>query len=70
MCQASGEALFVNDMPKFQHELYAAFVVTEVGSALLGSVDASEAMVRIHSSQSLQPEDQSSNKSIIQFLKD
>ncbi|KAK3739272.1 hypothetical protein RRG08_050477 [Elysia crispata] len=42
--QASGEAVFVNDMPKFQHELYAAMVVTDQGSAILESVDASEAM--------------------------
>lgn len=42
--QASGEALFVNDMPRFHNELYAAMVISEVGSAILGSVDATEAM--------------------------
>ncbi|GFS19663.1 indole-3-acetaldehyde oxidase [Elysia marginata] len=42
--QASGEAVFVNDMPRFHNELYGAMVLTEVGSATLGSVDASEAM--------------------------
>ncbi|GFO39127.1 aldehyde oxidase, partial [Plakobranchus ocellatus] len=42
--QASGEAQFVNDLPKFQHELYAAFTLAEVGSAILGSIDPSEAL--------------------------
>ncbi|RUS82188.1 hypothetical protein EGW08_010070, partial [Elysia chlorotica] len=42
--QASGEAVYVNDMPKFQHELYAAFVVADEGSATIGSIDASPAL--------------------------
>ncbi|KAK3789286.1 hypothetical protein RRG08_001676, partial [Elysia crispata] len=42
--QASGEAIFVNDMPKFQHELFAAFVIADEGSATIASIDASPAL--------------------------
>ncbi|BFZ17322.1 hypothetical protein BsWGS_20361 [Bradybaena similaris] len=42
--QASGEAQFVNDIPKFNRELFAAFVLAGSGSATLESVDASEAV--------------------------
>ncbi|KAK3789287.1 hypothetical protein RRG08_001677 [Elysia crispata] len=42
--QASGEAVFVNDMPKFQHELFAAFVLADEGSATIESIDASQAL--------------------------
>ncbi|GFO23340.1 xanthine dehydrogenase/oxidase [Plakobranchus ocellatus] len=42
--QASGEAVFVNDMPKFQQELFAAFAIADVGSAIIGSIDPSEAL--------------------------
>ncbi|GFO17413.1 xanthine dehydrogenase/oxidase [Plakobranchus ocellatus] len=42
--QAAGEAVFVNDMPKFQNELYAVFVLADVASATIESIDASEAL--------------------------
>ena len=34
-------------MPKFQHELFAAFVIADEGSATIASIDASPALVRI-----------------------
>ena len=37
--------MFVNDIPKFQHELYAAFTLADVASATIESIDASEALV-------------------------
>uniref|UniRef100_A0A0B7B2H5 FAD-binding PCMH-type domain-containing protein n=1 Tax=Arion vulgaris TaxID=1028688 RepID=A0A0B7B2H5_9EUPU len=42
--QASGEAQFVNDIPTFQHELFAAYVLADVSAATLESIDASEAL--------------------------
>ncbi|CAL1529227.1 unnamed protein product [Lymnaea stagnalis] len=42
--QASGETIYVNDIPNFQHELFAAFVTTQVASGVLESVDATEAL--------------------------
>lgn len=42
--QASGEAVFVNDIPTFQHELFAAFILSDVASATLESIDATEAL--------------------------
>ncbi|BFZ03307.1 hypothetical protein BsWGS_06345 [Bradybaena similaris] len=42
--QASGEAQFVNDIPTFQHELFAAFVPAGVAAATLVDIDASEAL--------------------------
>ncbi|GFO39138.1 indole-3-acetaldehyde oxidase [Plakobranchus ocellatus] len=42
--QAAGEAMFVDDMPKFQNELYAVFVLADVASATIESIDASEAL--------------------------
>ncbi|XP_055877626.1 uncharacterized protein LOC106059685 [Biomphalaria glabrata] len=42
--QASGEAVFINDMPAFKNELHAAFVLSDVGPATLVSIDASEAL--------------------------
>ncbi|KAL8593330.1 hypothetical protein ACOMHN_009983 [Nucella lapillus] len=44
LLQASGEAVFVNDMPKFQHELHAAFVLSTVACACIESVDATPAL--------------------------
>nr|KAI8764756.1 xanthine dehydrogenase-like [Biomphalaria glabrata] len=44
--QASGEAVFINDMPAFKNELHAAFVLSDVGPATLVSIDASEALVQ------------------------
>jgi len=41
----SGEAEYVNDIPKMPGELFGAFVLTTVGNASLKSVDASEALV-------------------------
>ncbi|XP_055877206.1 uncharacterized protein LOC106059682 [Biomphalaria glabrata] len=43
--QASGEAVFINDMPAFKNELHAAFVLSDVGPATLVSIDASEALL-------------------------
>ncbi|GFO17429.1 xanthine dehydrogenase/oxidase [Plakobranchus ocellatus] len=40
----AGEAMFVDDMPKFQNELYAVFVLADVASATIESIDASEAL--------------------------
>ncbi|XP_059139141.1 uncharacterized protein LOC131927489 [Physella acuta] len=42
--QASGEAMFVNDIPSYQHELCAAFVLSDYGPATLESIDATEAL--------------------------
>ncbi|XP_059139151.1 uncharacterized protein LOC131927492 [Physella acuta] len=42
--QASGETVYVNDIPNFQHELYGAFVISTVASAILESIDPSEAL--------------------------
>ncbi|GFR62932.1 xanthine dehydrogenase/oxidase [Elysia marginata] len=42
--QASGEAVFVNDLPRFQRELYAVFTLADVASATIKSIDASEAL--------------------------
>ncbi|RUS86926.1 hypothetical protein EGW08_005331 [Elysia chlorotica] len=42
--QVTGEAVYVNDMPKLQHELYAAFTLADVASATIESIDASEAL--------------------------
>nr|KAG5714257.1 hypothetical protein BaRGS_018474 [Batillaria attramentaria] len=42
--QASGEAEFINDMPKYQHELCGALVITTVASATIDSIDPSPAL--------------------------
>ncbi|KAH9519993.1 hypothetical protein Btru_071425 [Bulinus truncatus] len=42
--QASGEAVFVNDIPTYQNELCAAFVLSDVAPATLESMDTSEAL--------------------------
>ncbi|GFS12072.1 xanthine dehydrogenase/oxidase, partial [Elysia marginata] len=42
--KASGEAVFVDDMPKYQHELYAAFVIADQASATIDSIDPSLAL--------------------------
>ncbi|KAH9519689.1 aryl-alcohol oxidase 1 [Bulinus truncatus] len=42
--QASGEAVYVNDMPTFQHELQAALVISEVGVGKIHKVDTTAAM--------------------------
>ncbi|KAK7111653.1 xanthine dehydrogenase-like [Littorina saxatilis] len=44
LLQTSGEAIFVNDMPRFQHELCAAFVQSTVARARVQSVDPSPAL--------------------------
>eukprot|EP00112_Aurelia_sp_Birch-Aquarium-sp1_P026163 Seg91.7 transcript_id=Seg91.7/GoldUCD/mRNA.D3Y31 product="Xanthine dehydrogenase" protein_id=Seg91.7/GoldUCD/D3Y31 len=41
--QAAGEAQYIGDIPKYQNEVAAAFVLSTVGSAALKDVDASEA---------------------------
>ena len=43
--QTSGEAVFVNDMPRFAQELSAAFVLSTVARARLQSVDPTPALV-------------------------
>jgi xanthine dehydrogenase/oxidase len=42
--QASGEAQFVNDIPTFQHELFAAFVLSGASVGTLDSIDTTEAL--------------------------
>ncbi|ELU12941.1 hypothetical protein CAPTEDRAFT_198744 [Capitella teleta] len=42
--QATGEAVYIDDIPKFENELYAAFVVSTKAHAELVSVDPSEAL--------------------------
>lgn len=42
--QASGEAEYVNDMPKYRHELCAALVVSSVANATIESIDPSPAL--------------------------
>ena len=46
--QASGEAVYVNDIPKFQNELFGAFTLADVSSATIESLEASEALVSLH----------------------
>lgn len=46
--QASGEAEYVNDIRAELGELFGVFVVTTVANATLKSVDATEALVRMH----------------------
>ncbi|KAK7506537.1 hypothetical protein BaRGS_00002012, partial [Batillaria attramentaria] len=42
--QASGEAEYVNDMPRYQHELCGALVMSTVGNATIESIDPSPAL--------------------------
>lgn len=42
--QAAGEALYVDDMPHFQNELYAAVVLSTKAHARILSIDESEAL--------------------------
>ncbi|XP_053396021.1 xanthine dehydrogenase/oxidase-like isoform X1 [Mercenaria mercenaria] len=44
MKQATGEAVYIDDMPKFQNELYMGFVMSKKAYANIKSVDASEAL--------------------------
>ncbi|XP_076461928.1 uncharacterized protein LOC143294357 [Babylonia areolata] len=44
LLQTSGEAIFVNDLPSFQHELHAAFVLSTVACAEIESVDPTPAL--------------------------
>ena len=37
----------MNDMPKFQHELFAAFVTSDEASAKIASIDPSPALVSL-----------------------
>ena len=39
--------MFINDMPKFQHELRAAFVLSTVACARIQSVNPSPALVSL-----------------------
>ena len=43
--QASGEAVFVNDLPKFQHELFGALTLADVASGIIAAIDGSEVLV-------------------------
>ena len=43
--QASGEAQYINDIPKMQHEVFGAFVTSQQAAAQLESIDTTEAMV-------------------------
>lgn len=47
MLQATGEAVYMDDIPAYPDQLEAAFVLSTVGNAKLGTIDASEALVRI-----------------------
>ncbi|XP_055877784.1 uncharacterized protein LOC106061888 isoform X2 [Biomphalaria glabrata] len=42
--QASGEAVYVNDMPIFQHELQAALVISDVAVGKIHKVDTTSAL--------------------------
>ncbi|XP_078599022.1 uncharacterized protein LOC144874584 isoform X2 [Branchiostoma floridae x Branchiostoma japonicum] len=42
--QASGEAIYINDMPATPGEVYAAFVTSTVANCKLGNMDFSQAM--------------------------
>jgi xanthine dehydrogenase/oxidase len=44
MKQASGEAVYVDDMPKFENELYLALVFSSRAHAKLISIDATQAL--------------------------
>lgn len=46
MLQCSGEAQFINDIPKQQGELWAAFATADKAHFIIASIDASPAMVR------------------------
>lgn len=43
--QCSGEAQFINDIPKQQDELWAAFATADKANFIIGSIDASQALV-------------------------
>lgn len=55
--QASGEAEYVNDMPKYRHELCGALVVSRVGSATIESIDPSPALAMPGVEQFISAED-------------
>lgn len=42
--QATGEAIYVDDMPRFEHELYLALVLSTKAHAKIVSIDPSEAL--------------------------
>lgn len=42
--QATGEAVYVDDMPTFQNELYAALVLSSRAHAKILNIDESEAL--------------------------
>lgn len=42
-----GEAQYINDIPAALDELFGVFVVSDVGSATIKSIDASKALVLI-----------------------
>lgn len=42
--QATGEAVYVDDMPTFSNELYAAFVLSTQAHAFISNIDESEAL--------------------------
>eukprot|EP00794_Sanderia_malayensis_P018319 gene18319-biopygen12266 len=44
LLQATGEAIYCDDMPKFENELYLAFVLSTKAHAYILSVNADEAM--------------------------
>ncbi|CAG8481826.1 9875_t:CDS:10, partial [Acaulospora colombiana] len=46
MKQATGEAIYTDDMPKVHDELYGALVISKYARARIVSIDASEALVQ------------------------
>ncbi|XP_066268462.1 uncharacterized protein [Branchiostoma lanceolatum] len=42
--QASGEAIYINDLPTLPCEVYAAYVTSTVANCKLGTIDSSQAM--------------------------
>lgn len=42
--QTSGEARYVNDLPPFPHQVFCAFVLSELANATIEAVDAREAL--------------------------
>lgn len=47
LVQCSGEAVYMNDIPKLKDELWAAFVTAKKINTKIGQIDASEALVNI-----------------------
>lgn len=48
LAQCSGEAKFVNDLPSFPYELYAAFVLSTVASGEIDNINIEKILVRKH----------------------